>query len=143
MNSVLKRKLENEFSPIGLVAYSGCCRWGCTGSYGGDGQQDFKERKNGIYYIRLHLEGMNYDPDTRSCYANYDAENGNAYEYLIDHWEEECQLLHKFCKIIGLAPDEYTISKPPNGQTGVGIHFKRALGLDDYPEESDDGSDSG
>jgi hypothetical protein len=33
MNSTLERALEETFKPLGIVAFSRCCRWGCTGSY--------------------------------------------------------------------------------------------------------------
>lgn len=135
LNQDLKDRLEEEFSPIGLVAYSGCCRWGCTGSYGGDGQDDFEDRKNGIYYIRLHLEGMNYDAHPDSCYASYCAEEGDAHEYLMDHWDEEVRLIRKFCEILGLTKEDYTISKPPDARTTIGIHFNRPLNLDEVPDE--------
>lgn len=135
LNRDLKKRLKKEFSPLGIVAYSGCCRWGCTGSYGGDGQCNFEDRKNGIYYIKLFLDGMNYDDDPRSCYVPYCVDgDGDAYEYLMNHWEEECRHLRKFCEILGLLKDEYTIIKPSNIKECICIRFHRSLHLEPMNE---------
>lgn len=144
INQELKDKLEKVFKPLGIVAWSGCCRWGCTGSYGGDGQseEEFKSRDNGIYYIRLHLDGMNYYPDVTSCYTSYCCEDEDkAYEYLMEHWKQEIKYLHWFCETLGLRTDEYEISKPESDKTAIGIHFKRSLGLDPLLEPESKTSD--
>lgn len=140
LNQELKDKLEDFFEPLGIVAWSGCCKWGCTGSYGGDGQDidEFKSRDNGIYYIKLHLSGMNYYPDVTSCYAAYCCEDKNkTHEYLMEHWEDEVKYLHRFCEILGLRTDEYEIEKPDSANVSIGIHFKRPIGLEPLPELSE------
>lgn len=134
LNEDLQQALQDEFSPRGIVAYSCCCRWGCTGSYDEDDDEDFKVRESdGIYYIRLHLDGMNYNDKPTSCYASY----GN-FEYLMDHWEEECAIIAKWCEIVGLQPSEYVIEKPEHGRRGVGILFGKPLDLEEQPEESEE-----
>ena len=56
LNSQLRSKLRARFEPMGIVAYSGCCHWGCTGSY--DEEVDcFERRDRGVYYIKLYLGG--------------------------------------------------------------------------------------
>lgn len=137
-NGELKKKLKEKFYDKGIVAYSGCCRWGCTGSYGGDGQEDFNDRKNGIYYIRLHLDGMNYEEEVNNCYASYCSENGNDHQYLMDHWDEECEIIHDFCYILGIPKNEYQISKPKDITKKIGIHFNQPLKLEKVPEDDDD-----
>ena len=64
-NENLQHELERVFKPMGLVAYSNCCRWGCTGAYDED-DAEFVPRNKGIYFIRLHLNGMNYRPEVQT-----------------------------------------------------------------------------
>lgn len=137
-NGDLKTALEREFKPLGIVAYSGCCRWGCTGSYGGDGQspEDFVSRDHGIYYIRFTLDGMNYNDSVTSCYASYCAPDGvDTYQYLVDNWDAESKILHRFCRVLGLSPDEYTLSLPDSINTKIGIHFTKPYLLQPSPPD--------
>ena len=117
-------KLEEHFKPLGIAAYTNCCRMWCTGTYADD--LDFEVRKKGIFFIRLHLDGMNYVPQPLHCYANYD-----DFEYLTKHWTEEKELLEKWCSLIGLKVGEFTIIEPSCGQEAVKIKFKNPLNLED------------
>ena len=93
LNRDLCKALEEHFRPKGVVAFSRCCRLGCTGTYGEN--PNFEEREKGIYFIRLHLAGMNYDPNPKDCYAHY-----VDFTYLMDNWDEERKLLTQFCRIV-------------------------------------------
>jgi hypothetical protein len=93
MNKTLQLALKNEFKKKGILAYTNCCRWGCTGAY--DEEDDFKERETkGIYFIRLHTDGMNYNPQPTFTTALY-----GDFDYLMDNWAEECTILDKWCEV--------------------------------------------
>jgi len=65
-------------------------------------------------------------------YASY-----NDFDYLMEHWDEECILIRRWANIIGV---NVQIEKPPSMATAVGIHFAHPLQLDD-PEEDISASD--
>ena len=55
---------------------STCCNYACSGSYNEDGT--FLGREDGgMFYIRLHLDGMNFDPEPVQVAASY-----GSWEYL-------------------------------------------------------------
>ena len=118
----LSLRLEEYFKPLNIAAYTNCCRMGCTGTYADE--LDFKVRRLGICFIRLYLDGINYDPHPKGCYADY-----GDFEYLTKYWNEETELLEKWCSLIGLKIGEYTICKPSCEQEAVKIEFKEALNL--------------
>ena len=35
-----------------------------------------------------------------------------TYEYLDEHWDEECDLLKRWCSVLGLKEGDYSIEKP-------------------------------
>lgn len=93
LNTDLQERLQNEFEPNGIVAFTKCCRYGCTGNYGDD--EDFEVRKDGgIYFIWLSLSCMNYRPLVDCVYASYDNN-----DYLMEHWEEECTMMKRWLLI--------------------------------------------
>ena len=53
----IEDKLQEHFEPLKIVAFSNCCRLGCTDNYG---DYNFQMRENGILFIRLHLKGLNF-----------------------------------------------------------------------------------
>jgi hypothetical protein len=53
----------------------------------------------------------------------------------MEHWEEEKGLLETWCRLVGLAPGEYTIRKPSHSILGIEIQFTRSLDLDPLPSE--------
>lgn len=115
-------KLEQYFKPLGIAAYTNCCRLMCTGTYADDFY--FEIREKGIFFIRLHLDGMNFNPLPERCFANYD-----DFEYLTNHWNEEKILLEKWCSLVGLQIGEFTIIKPLCEKQAVEIKFKKPLNL--------------
>jgi len=134
LNKKLQQALEKEFRPLGIVAYSCCCRLGCTGTYEED--DDFECREKGIYFFRLHLEGMNYDPTPESFYVQYD-----DFEYLMKNWDAECALIKRWAEIVGVKIRE--IKKPDSENIGIGVFFTEPLKLQDplpssEPENDDD-----
>lgn len=129
MNQGLKEHLEEEFKPLGIIAWSGCCRLGCTGSYD-EGDANFQLRDRGITYFKLFLSGMNYDSRPDSCYVQY-----TDLDYLNDNWDTEEALIHKWCSIVGLHPGAYNVERPKDENTAIGIHFNRHLVLDYEPDE--------
>ena len=42
LNKDLQSRLKEHFHPLGIVAYSNCCRFGCSGSYNEDDEQYLK-----------------------------------------------------------------------------------------------------
>lgn len=124
LNIQLQDALEAAFKPQGIVAYSNCCRLGCTGTYEDD--PDFKLNEDGgIFFVRLHLNGMNYDPNPSRASAHYE-----SYEYLMQHWAAEEAKLHQWATILGLQRDEYIITQPPNQAITVRIDFLKPIQLE-------------
>ena len=58
------------------------------------------------------------------------------YWYLAQNWEEECNLIHRWCATLGLKRDEYRFDKPEVGKA-VEIHFKKSVALEEPPEDYD------
>ncbi len=123
-NKALQEKLKQHFKPLGIIAFSNCCRHGCTSTYEID--SDFELRPNGIYFIRLHLNGMNYQSNPKKCYASYD-----DFDYLQKNWEDEKQLVVQWCSCLGLKTGQYEIAMPVSPQDhGVKIEFEKPVRLD-------------
>ena len=122
-----QKELKAYFKPLGIVAYSGCCTWGCTGSY--DEDDDFQERfegdNGGIYYIQLYLCGMNYHKDVSEVAVHY-----GSFGYLMKNWEHERELLDEFCRIVGKSSNEYVINEPDSEVDCITITFTPPLGLE-------------
>jgi len=133
LNEELQENLKMHFKPLKIVAFSNCCRWGCTGSYDEE-DRTFEGRDKGIYFIRLHLNGMNYLANPKYCYAQY-----TDYHYLMDHWSEERNLLVQWCKVLGLLEGQFKIVKPESDIQAIQINFQQPLNLD-KPTEDDDES---
>mmetsp|Transcript_107288 Transcript_107288/g.149584 ORF Transcript_107288/g.149584 Transcript_107288/m.149584 type:complete len:145 (+) Transcript_107288:71-505(+) len=137
-NEKLQHEMERVFKPLKLVAYSNCCRYGCSGSYN-ETDPEFESRDQGIFFIRLHLSGMNYHEHPQECYAQY-----QDHDYLMKNWDEEHAILVKWCGVLGLQPGEFTISKPATEREAIRIRFAQPLNLeaqkysDDEEEEEED-----
>jgi hypothetical protein len=143
LNEELCDELESVFKPLGIVAFSRCCRWGCTGSYDEEDPNWCEKtgRQKGIYYIRLHLDGMNYDPAPECCFAMY-----SDFEYTMNHWDEECELLMRFCRIVygdekNGKNSRFRIEKPENESRGIGIFFEDPLTLQPMPADEEEDED--
>jgi hypothetical protein len=133
INAQLQQDLAAAFKPQGIVAYSNCCRLGCTGTYEED-DPDFKiNEEGGICFIRLHLNGMNYDQNPRKVYAQYD-----SHEYLMQHWAAEEAKLDQWAAVVGLKRNEYRITQPPNQDTAILIDILKDLELEEPQEDTDE-----
>jgi hypothetical protein len=133
LNDNLQTELEAAFKPLGIVAYSNCCRLGCTGTYEED-DPDFKiTDKDGIYFIKIYLSGMNYIHNPQSAHACY-----YKFDYLMSNWEAEESKLDHWASILGLSKDEYFIKKPQNQQEAIHIEFHKPLALE-IPKADSDG----
>jgi hypothetical protein len=133
LNAKLQQDLEAEFKPLGIVAYSNCCRLGCTGTYEED-DPDFKiNEEGGIFFIRLHLNGMNYNSQPKAVYAQYE-----NYDYLMQHWAAEEAKLDQWAAILGLQKGDYTINKPPNQHNAIEIKFEKQVQLEEPYDEDED-----
>ena len=123
-NKELQARLRQRFHPLGIVAYSNCCRLGCTDAYDDcPGFPDFELRSRGIIFIKLFLNGMNYKAHVKTVYVQYEED----YEYLVSHWEEEKGLLVEWCEVVqstlGLPAGGYTIEQPKDVSKCIIIHF--------------------
>ena len=67
----LKYKLESTFKPLGIVAFTNCCRIGCTGTYEEDDDFQFDELNGNIFFFNLSLDGMNYKQHVFVQYRNH------------------------------------------------------------------------
>lgn len=140
LNRELQRCLTDEFKPRGIVAFSNCCRLGCTGTYeDGEGLEDnpeidepeFQLREDeGIYFFRLHLEGMNYDQQVNEVYVHY-----GSLEYLREHWEQETQLMRRWCELVGVEPLDFVL--PTDQSKALEIRFRATKYLEHRPIEPD------
>jgi hypothetical protein len=136
LNQQLQDELTKAFKPLGIVAFSNCCRCGCSGNYGDNHDFNLTER-GGIYFFRLYLNGMNYYEDPQDVYVYYD-----DFQYLTEHWESEVSQIEQWASILGKTTEEYTIYKPEDNNTCVRIHFHEPLSLEKVPDiEQEDASD--
>ena len=131
LNKDLQDKLAEHFRPLGIVAYSNCCRPGCSGTYEQD--DDFKDRKLGIYMFRLHLNGMNYSQEVDRISIHW----GEKIKWLEEHWEQETQLIDEWCQIV-CPGTTYQIEKPTSKKRAIMLNFDTPLILEEKPEESDE-----
>ena len=133
--SKLSEKLENHFKPLGIVAFSFCCHPGCTGTYD-EYDSSFEYREKGIYFIRLHLGGMNFYHNPIECFASY-----SDFDYLIKNWQEEENILIDWCRIIGLSKGEYKIIQPKSKNNAITIRFEKELSIIDEFKSDEFNSD--
>ena len=131
LNYELQERLKEEFKPKGIIAFTNCCRYGCTGNYG-DMDDDFEVREDGgIYFFYLPLEGMNHKELVYYVYASYD-----SYDYLMNHWEKECDMIRRWADILNVTLTE--IVKPKNENQAICIWFDTPLLLENYSDEEDE-----
>lgn len=135
LNQQLQTELTSAFKPLGIIAFSNCCRAACAANYADDDDFKFTER-SGIYFFRLHLEGMNYSEKVEDVYASYD-----NFEYLMEHWTDELSMIDHWASILGLNNTEYIVDKPNNQNQPVFIHFLKPLQLEKLPKEDEDDDD--
>ena len=128
LNTAIQARLEAVFKPLGIVAFTNCCRLGCTGTYEEEDDTFALREGPGIYFIQLSLNGMGYSSKPSSCYAHYE-----DHAYLTEHWDEELKLLQTWCRTVGLAPEQYTIELPPDGTKAIEIAFATPLELEEPP----------
>lgn len=126
LNQSLQDRLEAEFKPLSINAFSNCCRAGCSGTYAEDG--DFEYREQGINFFRLHLNGMNYNMIVDDVYVQYD-----DFDYLMQNWEYERSLIERWAEIVGVRIKR--IDKPEDESQAIGIIFVDSLVLEEEPEE--------
>lgn len=119
---IIAINLQKHFKNLGIAAFTNCCRIGCTGTY--EENESFEYRENGIIFVRLHLNGMNFTSNPSSCFAYY-----QNYDYLNQNWEEELEHLKTWCNIIGLEEKDYSIIKPENETKAIKIEFFKNLHL--------------
>jgi hypothetical protein len=124
INADLQNRLEDYFKPMGIVAYSKCCRWGCSGSYDEE-DKNFNVRPSGIFYIKLYIDGMNYRKEVSSVNINY-----SSFDYSMSNWEQEKLLIEKFCEIVGKSQKEYIIEKPNSIKECIVVKFSSPLQLE-------------
>ena len=124
LNEALMTKLEDVFSSLGIVAYSACCRYHCSGSYN-EGNPNFHPRLQGIYFIQLYLDGMNYRSEVDSCYAMY-----QDHTFLKENWASEKEFLYQFCDVLGVSRDRVEFAFPDNAEKAVLIRFLDGLVLE-------------
>lgn len=124
VNQRLQLNFESVFSEEGIVAFSNCCS-NCTDSY-----QDvlgFTLRDRGIKFFKLFLNGINYDDHfLDGVYVVY-----SDLKYLSEEWESECEIIRRWCAVIGLADNEYTIRKPKTNAECIFVEFNRVLTLEE------------
>ena len=126
LNQSLQRDFEIVFQPEGILGFTCCCS-NCTANYG----DDLRYREKGITFFKLFLDGMNYDFDGYAssapiCYSDW--------QYLMDNWQSECDIIRRWCAILGLDEGDYDVEKPESQKTCIMVNFKK-LEVPDFDEE--------
>ena len=125
LNEKLQTELEQAFKPLGIVAYTNCCRLGCTGTYEED-DPDFRlTDKPGIYFFRLSLSGMNYICQPRSVSVYY-----SNFSSTMENWETEEAKINHWTSILGLSKPDFTVDKPQMEEDEIIIRFHKPLELE-------------
>lgn len=124
VNRMLQKNLETVFREDGIVAFSNCCS-NCTDSY-----QDvpgFVLRGSGIKFFKLFLNGMFYDNHfLDGVFVVY-----TDLKYLLDHWDDECDIIRRWCAVLGLREGCYSIRKPRSDMECIFVEFGSALELEE------------
>lgn len=123
LNEELQTKLENEFKPMGIIAFTNCCgtRY-CQDNYADD--MGYKEiREKGIWFFRIHLNGMNYNDNVSSISVYYD-----DFDYLMDNWQSESEIINQWIAVI--SGEVSKIKKPTSEKECIIIFFKNDLKLE-------------
>ena len=132
LNGSLQSDLENEFKSLKILAFTNCCKCSCAGAYEYD--DDFPEfRDLGIYFFRLHLNGMNYTEHVTRVCVHWDG----TIEWLNNNWQQELDLIKRWCQIV-IPDEEYTVKKPESETTTIIIEFKKPLVLDACSDTEED-----
>jgi len=128
MNRPLRDALEEQFKSLGIAAWSDCCR-SCLDNYVDD--DDFEYREVGINFFGLFLSGMNVKSNVKKVCVYY-----QNFEYLQKNWNAECELIEKWCGVLGLTKNDYVVTQPTNEGKAIQIEFVNSLNLDlTYEEE--------
>jgi hypothetical protein len=126
LNKNIQIKLENAFKPMGILSHTNCCRLGCTGSYD-EYDEKFEFRKNGIVFFRIHLNGMNYCSQISDFYIMYE-----NYEYLVENWENESDIIHKWFETVGIHDKNmYNFDIPENEKKSIHVKINGYLQLEE------------
>lgn len=136
LNRRLQKDLEIVFRHEGIVAFANCCCANCH-AYKTD---DFTERIEGIYFIHCRLNGSFYEADLTRLSCLY-----HSHHHLMEYWDEECDILHRWCGVLGLRPGDYDIIQPSSHHRVIVVEFKEPLQLEavDYSSGDDDEDDEG
>ena len=121
LNRQLQQAFEHKFKPLGIVAYTNCCRIGCSKTYE-DKDDEFELCKKGIYFICLPLNGRNYLIHKSNVHAHY-----NDFNYLMGNWDNQYKIIHDWCDILGLNESDYIVEKPDNNSKKIRICFATPL----------------
>ncbi|KAL7518316.1 hypothetical protein ACHAWX_003828 [Stephanocyclus meneghinianus] len=128
-NRRLQRSFELVFKKEGIVAFSNCC-FRCTDSY--ENCRDFHVRERGITFFKFFLNGMNYEePAAYNAWVSY-----TNLDYLHDHWDTECNIIRRWCAVLGVT--EYTVEKPASENACITVRFKNPVILEEEEYDSDD-----
>ncbi len=108
------RRLQQHFEPLGVGAFTACCRWRCTKTYA---DAEGFGRKKGIYFFNFHIYSCLPPARPRGWRLKskpiYVKVSYTDFDYLLDNWETELKLIHAWCSII--APEmKYEVRKPEN-----------------------------
>ena len=59
-----------------------------------------------LVFVHLALDGMNYRASPAAAYAHY-----REFEFLMNNWDGEKAILDRWCSIVGLPRDGYTVHR--------------------------------
>ena len=137
INRQLQRDFDTVFRPEGIVAFSNCRNWEIGYYLAYEDDPTFQLRRQGIRFFNVHLNGMGYN----SLRANGCSVHFRDLEYLLDHWDEECDIIRRWCAVLGLGQNEFTAKKPESENMTITVRFKRAVCLDEEYVSSGDEAD--
>ena len=121
-NRQLQADLELVFKDQGIIAFSNCCPLCNSLTYACVDVQAFKNRpfqirQGGLYQFSLSLNGPGHDTVIIEVTMHY-----RDYDYLMAHWEAECAIILRFCRVLGVK--EYEIEQPRSERRVATVVFK-------------------
>jgi hypothetical protein len=135
VNQRLQKNFETVFHHEGIIAFSNCDTT-CTDSY--QDAPDFILRERGVKFFKLFLNGINYDSHfLDGVFVVY-----TDLKYLLDHWNAECDIIRRWCGVLGLPEGSYTINKPKSDMECIFVEFGNILELEEdkviVPDDMDE-----
>jgi hypothetical protein len=125
-NKELQKKFECVFKEEGIVAY-----W--EESY--ENYADFTLREHGI-------NSFGFDFRFGAVFILHAQVRYRDYQYLLENWDTECDIIRRWCAVMGVAESGYTAEKPVSKNACVIVRFEDPYALEEYMSNDEDDNDN-